>query len=214
MKYLLTFTCFCIIFAIVHCSAGAKPALKDAGRAVSNDNDFDSTRLKAELPEQIAALKRYNEAAGYKYSARTAILIDMRIPSRFNRLFIVDLRRDSIVRTMLVAHGSGSETAVRDSLQFSNTPNSYMTSLGVYKIGASYQGSFGRSFKLHGLEKTNSKAFERLVVLHRYTCVPDGEQPQNICNSLGCPMVSENNFPVLEKFIDAEKKPVLLKIYY
>jgi hypothetical protein len=131
-----------------------------------------------------------------------------------NRLFVYDLDSMKILSKGLVAHGSGSETGYEDSLVFSNVPNSYCTSLGKYKIGNSYIGSFGKSYKLHGLDPTNNKAYERLVVLHRYSCVPDSEQDYAICNSLGCAMVSENYFGELDKFISASKKPIIMEIYY
>ncbi len=176
--------------------------------------NFDSLRLANEFPNQVKALERYITAHKGKYSSAYGILIDMRLPSEHYRLFIVDLKKDSIVSMGLVAHGSGSETGNPDSLIFSNTPNSYMTSLGIYKIGSAYEGSFGRSYRLHGLESTNDKAFARAVVLHPYMCVPDTEQDYPICNSLGCPMVSENYFKTIDKYVVGEKLPVLLKIYY
>ncbi len=126
----------------------------------------------------------------------------------------MDLKTNKIISKGLCAHGSGSEIAGTDSLQFSNIPNSYMTSLGIYKIGSSYQGSFGKSYKLAGLEKSNDKAAARAIVLHRYGCVPDEEQYYPICNSLGCAMLSENYFEELIPLIDNEPKPILLKIYY
>lgn len=178
----------------------------------STEPQFDEIDRISELQTQIKLLKSRNNRGNY--SSRIGVLIDMRIPSKHFRLFVVDLKNDSIVASALVSHGSGSETAHEDSLQFSNVPNSYMTSLGIYKIGAAYQGNFGRSFRLIGLDKSNDKAFARAVVLHRYSCVPDEEQLVPICNSLGCPMVSERFFPVLERFIDQEKLPVLMKIYY
>ncbi len=174
--------------------------------------ETDSSRTFLELNKQIESLKSRIKKGDF--SKNIAIFIDMRIPSNQFRFFIVNLKKDSIVASALVAHGSGSETTVQDSLQFSNRPNSYMSSLGTYKIGAAYQGNFGRSYRLIGLDKTNNKAFERAIVLHRYSCVPDEEQQQPICNSLGCPMVSEQFFPQLERFIDQEKLPVLMKIYY
>jgi hypothetical protein len=131
-----------------------------------------------------------------------------------NRFFVVDLDSMSILRKGLVAHGSGSETGFDDSLRFSNTPNSYCTSLGKYKIGNAYVGNFGRSYKLHGLDPSNSKAFERYVVLHRYSCVPDEEQLYSICNSLGCPMLSENFFDEVDTLIKTSGKSVVMEIYY
>lgn len=178
------------------------------------ESDYDSARYLKVLPQQIESLKSYIKSRGSAYSDRKAILIDMKIPSKYYRLFVVDLKTNKIISKGLCAHGSGSEIAGTDSLQFSNIPNSYMTSLGIYKIGSSYQGSFGKSYKLAGLEKSNDKAAARAIVLHRYGCVPDEEQYYPICNSLGCAMLSENYFEELIPIIDNEPKPILLKIYY
>lgn len=147
------------------------------------------------------------------YNQTTVFLIDMRIPSGTFRFFIHDLVKDSIEHKALVAHGSGS-TYSDDSLTFSNIPNSYQSSLGNYKIGNSYAGNFGKSYKLHGLDATNNKAFARYVVLHPYSCVPDEEQDYPICESLGCPMVSNEFMKVLYAKIDGSKKPILMVIYY
>ena len=174
----------------------------------------DSLRMAKEFPTQIAAVEKYLTANPGKYSKNYAVLIDMKIPSNHYRFFLVDLRKDSIVQKGLVAHGSGSETNKADSLIFSNTPNSYMTSLGIYKFGVAYQGSFGKSYRLHGLDKTNSKAFERAVVFHSYSYVPTEEQDSPIMNSLGCPMVSPDFFDAVDVYIKKEKLPMLMKIYY
>lgn len=190
-----------------------QPVLPETSETTTVQN-FDSIRLATEFPNQIKSLEKYITSHKGRYSSAYGIFIDMRLPSEHYRLFIVDLKKDSIVSMGLVAHGSGSETGNPDSLIFSNTPNSYMTSLGIYKIGSAYEGSFGRSYRLHGLESTNNKAFERAVVLHPYMCVPDVEQDYPICNSLGCPMVSENYFKTIDKYVVGEKLPVLMKIYY
>lgn len=176
--------------------------------------DYDSSRLEQTLPQQLKSLKAYLKSKKGIYSNQKAILIDMKIPSKYFRLFVVDLKTDEILSKGLCSHGSGSEIAGTDSLQFSNTPNSYMTSLGMYKVGSAYQGSFGKSYRLIGLEKSNDKAIARAIVLHRYSCVPDEEQFYPICNSLGCAMLSENYFEELIPLIDSESKPMILKIYY
>lgn len=147
------------------------------------------------------------------YNQKIVMLIDMKIPSGTFRFFIHDLVNNSIEHKALVAHGSGS-TYSEDSLTFSNIPNSYQSSLGKYKIGNSYAGNFGKSYKLHGLDATNNKAFARYVVLHPYSCVPDEEQESPICESLGCPMVSNEFIKILYPIIDNSKKPILIVIYY
>lgn len=185
---------------------------------ISQEHDFatgyDSTRISNELKNQINRIKRFNSISKNQYSENIALFIDMKIPSNYFRFFVVNLKTDSIVSRGLCAHGSGSNTNTADSLQFSNTPNSFMTSLGIYKIGTSYIGNFGKSYKLHGLEATNSNAFKRIVVLHPYSCVPDEEQYLPICNSLGCPMLSNMYMEEVITSLSKETKPVLMVIYY
>ena len=148
------------------------------------------------------------------YCEEYCFLIDMKIPSGKKRFFVYDLIRDTIVHAGLVTHGGGSQTTT-DALVFNNTPNASATSLGKYKIGNEYSGKFGMAFKLHGLEATNNKAFERFVVLHGHSCVPNNEiDPFLICTSLGCPTVSPSFLPTLKKYIDKAGKPVILWIFY
>jgi hypothetical protein len=208
---------FIILLFIGACSLQESPksALEAAGsEIVVPESDFDSTRLKKIVPEQLKSLKAFIKSKNSTYSNQKAILIDMKIPSKYFRLFVVDLKTEQIISRGLCSHGSGSEISGTDSLQFSNTPNSYMTSLGMYKVGSAYQGNFGKSYRLIGLEKSNDKAVARAIVLHRYSCVPDEEQFYPICNSLGCAMLSENYFEELIPLIDSESKPMILKIYY
>lgn len=115
----------------------------------------------------------------------------------------------------LVAHGTGSET-FKGELVFSNIPDSRCTSLGKYKIGVSYKGMYGLSYRLHGLDSTNNKALARAIVLHGNSCVPDEEEYEYpICFSYGCPMVSSGFLKKLKPYIDKQgKTPVLLSIIY
>jgi hypothetical protein len=200
-------------FLLTSCVQGQNNALNEFNQTEVNTKEIDSLPIHQRLKDKALALKNYLKKYP-NYNQKTAILIDMHQYSGKKRLFVYDLDSMKILSCSLVSHGSGSETGIKDSLQFSNTPNSYMSSLGKYKIGGSYIGNFGKSYKLHGLDASNSKAYDRLVVLHRYSCVPDEEQVYEICNSLGCPMVSENYFLELDTFISASKKPMLMEIYY
>jgi len=144
---------------------------------------------------------------------RVCFLVDMRLPSGTNRFFVYDLTKDSVLHQGLVTHGSGG-SAVADSIVFSNRPGSNCTSLGKYRIGNAYYGKFGLAFKLHGLEKTNSNAFERYVVLHGHSCVPVGEvSPRSICRSWGCPTVSPVFLGMLQKYIADAQSPILLWVF-
>ncbi len=214
MTRLYFIICMLIGGACTFTQSQETPVNMAESEAVSVKSDYDSARISKVLPQQIEAVKKYIQSKGTAYSSRKAILVDMKIPSKYFRFFVVDLKTNEILSKGLCAHGSGSEIAGTDSLQFSNVPNSYMTSLGMYKIGNAYQGNFGKSYKLLGLEKSNDKALARAIVLHRYGCVPEEEQYYPICNSLGCAMLAENYFEELIPMIDSEPKPMILKIYY
>ncbi len=148
------------------------------------------------------------------FNQDVVFLADMAIKSRYNRFYVYDAKNDRILHKGLVADGKGSNTGTYGELQFSNVEGSNMTSLGNYKVGVDYVGRFGKSYKLHGLDKTNDQAFARYVVLHTYTFMPHEEQLVPIINSEGCPMVSNETFKILENIIDNNKKPILLRIYY
>jgi len=140
------------------------------------------------------------------------ILIDMSVASRKNRFFVVNLQNDSILISGLCAHGQGNDVN-REEVVFSNSPGSYCTSEGRYKMGAKFVGDYGTGYRLYGLDTTNSNALKRDIVFHAYYKVADKENENVVCRSNGCPMVSPTVFKQVEKLIDAESKPVLMWIY-
>jgi len=148
------------------------------------------------------------------YNNKIAFFIDMKILSGKNRFFVYDLKENKIIDKGIVAHGSGSETGIKGKLKFSNEPNSLSTSLGKYYIGKSYNGKFGKAYKLYGLDKTNSNAFDRNIVFHHYYDVPYEEKEGYICNSFGCPMVSKKYFERIASMIDNSEPNIIMSIYY
>ena len=182
------------------------------------DNNFSDNRLisnsevMSRLKEKASMAKDYVDVNGFDVSY--CFMIDMRLPSGKNRFFVYNLLKDSLEAAGLVTHGKGSQSE-SGSMIFSNMPNSNCTSLGKYKIGTSYNGNFGLSYKLLGLEKTNSRALDRAVVLHSYFGVPATEvYPASICVSEGCPAVSAAFFTQLKGYMEESQEPILLWIYY
>ncbi|MES1220848.1 MAG: murein L,D-transpeptidase catalytic domain-containing protein, partial [Bacteroidota bacterium] len=85
---------------------------------------------------------------------------------------------------------------------------------GKFKVGNPYAGNFGTAYKIYGLDSSNNNAFNRNIVLHSYTCVPEQEtDPIPICNSRGCPMISPGFMEQLKPLINQSKKPILLWIF-
>nr|WP_304196847.1 murein L,D-transpeptidase catalytic domain family protein [Flavobacterium alvei] len=198
-----------LFIGIIFMSFKLVDTLKTDNSKGSEFNDLSKKRLE----NQIKELKKVIQSNS-KYNSEIAFFIDMKIHSGKNRFFIYDLKKNLVLDQGLVAHGSGSETGIPGKLKFSNTNNSLATSLGKYYIGNSYNGKFGKAYKLYGLDKTNSNAFNRAIVLHKYFDVPYEEQDGYICNSYGCPMVNENYFKRIENIIDNSKTNILLAIYY
>jgi hypothetical protein len=172
-----------------------------------------TTLTEQRLLDRVKTIKQFI-STNSKYNNELAFFIDMRIMSGKNRFIVYDLKNDKIVDQGLVAHGIGSETLNNEELKFSNANSSFCTALGKYYIGNDYLGKFGKAYKLYGLDPTNSNAFARSIVLHKYDKVPYEEQDRAICHSLGCPMVNEIYYGRIEKLIDTSKRNIILDIYY
>ena len=87
-----------------------------------------------------------------------------------DRLYIYkinDKKEAELVIRTKTAHGIGSDKD-RDGYidRFSNKYNTYANSEGVYRIAEKYRGSWSPAYRLDGLDKTNSNARGRAIVLH------------------------------------------------
>ena len=93
-------------------------------------------------------------------------IADFSRASRDPRFYIVDLR-NGFTTQHLVAHGRGSDPAHSGWLEmFSNSFGSEATSNGAYLTGDNYNGRYGYSMRLTGLDHTNSNALARAIVIH------------------------------------------------
>jgi hypothetical protein len=117
-------------------------------------------KTKEKLAEKVAVAKSFVQKKNY--NENTCFLIDMSLPSGQNRFFIYDLKKDSVRDAGLVAHGNCYQNWLQGR-QYSNQVGSGCTSLGKYRIANSYNGKFGLSFKLHGLDSTNSRVSKGIL---------------------------------------------------
>jgi L,D-transpeptidase catalytic domain len=163
------------------------------------------------LQQKARKIKKF--AAANNYDTAVAFFIDMQVKSGKERFFVVNLANNAIIKKGLVAHGKGNEKFTFDR-KFSNGEGSNCTSLGVYKIGKAYNGAFGLSYKLYGLNKTNNNALKRYVVLHSMGSIPDAVSKYPITQTEGCPAVAPAFLEELSAILDKSPKNVLLYIYY
>ncbi len=213
MNRLFPLFCLCVVLPL--CLLLAKSIFPEHKLKPSK---VTSTQKREAKPDYLLQLKTKASTAEKfalqkGFSSRIVFLLDMRLPSGQKRFFIYDLQHDSLLASGLVAHGSCNNRFL-ETAQFANVSGCGCSSVGRYKVAGAYEGKFGKAFKLIGLDSTNSNAYQRNVVLHSYSCVPDEEcYPYPICNSLGCVMVSHKFLSVAAGFIEKEKKPILLWMY-
>lgn len=93
-------------------------------------------------------------------------IADFARPSSLPRFHFANLENGT-VRSFLVAHGKGSDPEHDGWLKnFSNLPGSEATSRGGYLTCEWYNGKYGTSIRLVGLDGDNSHALERAIVVH------------------------------------------------
>lgn len=156
------------------------------------------------------AAKKYAKENGFDTSY--IFLANMALLPNKKRFYIIKTDSLFVIDSGLVAHGRGKGRTIY-SRQYSNVPGSNCTSLGKYKILKSYNGAYGPSYRLAGLDKTNNNALKRGVVLHASGCILDKENYAPACVSEGCPAVSKKFFDNLTKIMKSKKQPILLWIY-
>lgn len=120
--------------------------------------------VPALLTEALAAL----ETHAPRIADRDVIgIVNFASHSRLPRFQIVDLAGGRVLRTMLVAHGSGSDPDASGwTERFSNRAGSNASCKGAFLTGEIYTGKHGRSRKLIGLEPGNEAAERRAIVIH------------------------------------------------
>jgi L,D-transpeptidase catalytic domain len=93
-------------------------------------------------------------------------VVDFTKASSDPRFHVVDLRNGQ-VDSFRVAHGRGSDPDHSGFVErFSNDFGSHATSSGTYTTADYYQGKYGLSMKVRGLDWSNYNAEPRAIVIH------------------------------------------------
>lgn len=138
-------------------------------------------------------------------------VIDFSQPSTQKRFYLIDIQTKKVLYNDYVAHGKN--TGGLTAKHFSNTANSYKSSLGFYKTAETYTGKHGLSLRLDGLEKgINDKARQRAIVMHAADYAEEAfiKKHNRLGRSFGCPALPSKNYT---KIIELIKNGSLLFIY-
>ena len=151
-------------------------------------------------------------------SENYVIVVDYSKPSGKHRFFVCDLKKEKIIASSLCAHGAGKGSTIFSPV-FSNEVGSNCSSLGHYKITGRHQMSSSGlpSFRLQGLDTSNSNAMKRGILIHSAKLVSYCRLgiypfylPLDRRISSGCFAIDIDMMDVVGNLVDKEKKPILL----
>lgn len=170
---------------------------------------YDSLQLQdLGLSKQafIEGIKGYNylRSTGKLNNDNVLSIVDFSMPSTEKRLFVFDMENLKLLFNTYVAHGRNSGKEYAEN--FSNVPESNMSSLGFYITKQTYNGEHGLSLKLEGEEKgINDNAESRAIVIHcaDYVSEKTIKALGYIGRSLGCPALPKKyTKPIIETIKD------------
>jgi hypothetical protein len=169
------------------------------------------TKSVKEYTVEIKHIQQF--AKKHSYNQDIAFMIDYSLHSGYNRFFVVDLKKGTIIKKGLVCHGGGkgkNNSAI--ATVFSNVSESHCTTLGMALVGERAYSSWGKNYKywIDGLETSNTNMRKRVVVLHAWEGVDDKEiYPSSLAVSWGCPTVSVQFLDDLDVILKKHDKVLL-----
>jgi hypothetical protein len=139
----------------------------------------------------------------HRIAARDTIgVVDFSKPSSEPRFHLVDLASGT-ADSYRVAHGRGSDPDHSGFVErFSNDFGSYASSNGTYVTGDYYDGKYGLSLRVDGLDWSNNNAEARAIVIHNAWYAEDDMIPLHgkLGRSEGCfAMSRENQYKVMSR---------------
>ena len=172
---------------------------------------YDSLNIKNKIDYSIFQKAYLGYVQISNKNPGVLIIIDYSKPSNEERFYVLDLDKKKLVYSTRVAHSKNSGLEI--PLEFSDDPNSYQSSLGFFVTLGEYNGAYGYSLRLKGLEENiNANAEDRAIVIHGGDIVEDEyiKKFGFAGRSLGCPVLPNS---LTREIIDFIKHGRVLFIY-
>ena len=151
---------------------------------------YDSLNIKGKIDYSIFQKAYLGYVQIPNKNPGVLVIIDYTKPSNEERFYVLDLNMKKLVYSTRVAHSKNSGLEI--PLEFSDDPNSYQSSLGFFLTLGEYNGAYGYSLRLKGLEENiNANAESRAIVIHGGDIVDDEyiKKFGFAGRSLGCPVL-------------------------
>lgn len=149
-------------------AARGRPDLRAAQPATPLQPARPRVTVDPSVDPRIVARARaaFDRHRGSISRTEVVAIVDFSKVSSDPRFYLLDTNTGRVTRHY-VAHGRGSDPSHTGFLQnFSNRIGSEATSEGAYLIGDYYDGHYGRSMRVRGLDFTNNNAESRAIVIH------------------------------------------------
>ena len=177
----------------------------------------------AEAPPKIAMTKTETTTANPRDAALIAIarreldrlgdaiphrdyvgIADFGLHASEPRFYLIDMANNR-VEAFRTTHGTGSDQDNDGYVEaYSNVEGSLATSRGAYRTKEWYEGKYGTSMRLDGLDETNSNALDRAIVMHpaEYASPEHVKKYGRVGRSWGCLAFAPRDLkPALSKLV-------------
>ena len=168
---------------------------------LTNDLSFDI------FEKAISGMQKIGEIQTMKIIT----IVDYSKSSAKKRFFVIDLENKKVLYRSIVAHGKDSGDY--EAKSFSNKPGSLKSCLGFFVTAETYNGKYGYSLFLDGMEPgINDNARKRAIVIHGADFVTSAiiKEYGRLGRSYGCPALPVN---ISKEIIDKISKGSCVFIY-
>ena len=158
----------------------------------------------------------------YRYAKRKGmstnycVFVDYSIPSGSPRVFVWPFAEQKVVYRGHAMHGPGKGSTAETPV-FSNVPGSHCSSVGKFEVTRRHGNRNKTGYYLKGLERSNSHAYSRGIMIHGSGWVDSNTWrryiPLNGKSCLGCVTVSRRDMKHIGRIIEQEEKHLLLWSY-
>lgn len=170
---------------------------------------YESIEARAEQALKYAGRKGMN--------TNYCLFVDYGIPSGSPRVFVWSFAEGRVVYRGHAMHGPGKGSTAETPV-FSNAPGSHCSSIGKFEVTRRHGKRNKTGYYLKGLERSNSQAYYRGIMIHSSMWVDRNTWrkyiPLNARSCLGCVTVSTRDMRYIGRLVEKEDRHLLLWSYY
>ncbi len=170
---------------------------------------YESIEARAEQALKYAGRKGMN--------TNYCLFVDYGIPSGSPRVFVWSFAERKVVYRGHAMHGPGKGSTAETPV-FSNAPGSHCSSVGKFEVTRRHGKRNKTGYYLKGLERSNSQAYYRGIMIHPSMWVDRNTWrkyiPLNARSCLGCVTVSTRDMRYIGRLVEKEDRHLLLWSYY